>query len=44
MKEDEERLHNLYSTSDICDENWVKEYREIGKHFKIINMKEIMKK
>ncbi|HCY06780.1 MAG TPA: hypothetical protein DHS57_05845 [Erysipelotrichaceae bacterium] len=33
MKEDEERLHNLYSTSDICDENWVKEYREIGKTF-----------
>lgn len=33
MKEDELYLKELYLSSNICEEEWVKEYRDIGKKF-----------
>ncbi|MCI6272562.1 MAG: hypothetical protein MR601_06395, partial [Erysipelotrichaceae bacterium] len=34
MKEDEEYLKELYKSANICEKEWVEEYRGIGKRFK----------
>lgn len=37
MKNDEEQLHQLYRSSNVCDKKWIEEYREIGKRFQVYN-------
>ena len=33
MKEDESYLFSLYDSSNICEKDWIKDYRNIGKTF-----------